>query len=204
MKKNDFNVLIAEDDEIVRDVIAKALSEEGYSVRIAEDGLAAIKLLKLEDINLVITDLKMPGADGMEVLQAAKRINPKTAVVVLTAYGTLETALQVIKEGAYDYALKPFVIQELLLVVRNCYKMAVLMDEKEELTKHIRDTYRNLQIISNISSSNNSNIILDTLERIKRLKEIGVIDESEHKILKEKLISGINHNKTLHLKYLGI
>jgi len=200
VKKGDFNVLIAEDDEIVRDVIAKAVSEEGYSVLIAEDGLTAIKLLKLEDINLVITDLKMPGADGMEVLQTAKRVNPKTAVVVLTAYGTLETALQVIKEGAYDYALKPFVIQELLLVVRNAYKMAVLMNEKEELAKHLRDTYRNLQIINNISNSNNSDVILDTIERIKRLKEIGIIDEPEHKILKEKLISGREYIKALYLK----
>ncbi len=187
MKKNEFKILVAEDDEIVRDVIVKAISSEGYSVFVASDGLAAIRLLRLEDIKLVITDLRMPGADGMEVLRNAKTINSKIAVVVLTAYGTINTTLQVIKEGAYDYALKPFMIQELLLVVRNAYDRAVLISENEELSKHLRETYRNLETIKTLGGSS-AVVKLDTIERIERLKELNIIDASEAEILRGKII----------------
>ncbi len=195
MEKSDFKVLVAEDDEIVRDVIVKAISSEGYSVVVAHDGLAAIRLLRLEDIKLVITDLKMPGADGMEVLRNAKRISPKIAVVVLTAYGTIDTTLRVIKEGAYDYALKPFMIQELLLVVRNAYDRAVLIRENEELSRHLRETYRNLETIKTFGSSNSTAVKLDTIERIERLKELNIISASEADILRETIIPGKESTK---------
>ncbi len=125
-------------------MIVKFLSEEGYSVIVANDGHAAIKFLRLEDIKLVLTDLRMPGADGMEVLRTAMQINPKIAVVLITAYGTLDTALDAMKEGAYDYIVKPFVMQQLLLVVRNAYKMANLIEENEKLSKHLKEVYRKL------------------------------------------------------------
>ncbi len=188
MEKSEFKILIAEDDEMVRDVIVKFLTDEGYSVVAANDGLAAIRLLRVEDINLVITDLRMPGADGMEVLRTAIRINPKIAVVVLTAYGTLDTTLEVMKEGAYDYTLKPFVMQELFLVVRNAHERAILISENEELSNHLKETYRNLETIKTLAISDNAAVILDTIERIERLKDIGIIDTAEAEILKERLI----------------
>ncbi|MBI4697835.1 MAG: response regulator [Nitrospirae bacterium] len=196
MDKKEFKVLIAEDDEIVRDVIVRAISGDGYSVVVANDGLAAIRLLRLEDIKLVITDLRMPGADGMEVLRNAKRVDPKIAVVVLTAYGTLDTTLQVIKEGAYDYALKPFVIQELLLVVRNAYERAVLIRDNEELSSHLKETYRNLETIRTLGSSNDTVVKLDNVERIERLRKLGIINADEAETLKEKIISGREYIKS--------
>jgi DNA-binding NtrC family response regulator len=105
--KSSFKILIAEDDEIVQDVIVKFLEDEGYRVVLANDGLEALKILRRDDIRLVLSDLRMPGADGMEVLRTAMQINPRIAVVILTAYGTLDTALEAMKEGAYDYIVKP-------------------------------------------------------------------------------------------------
>ena len=76
MKKNGIKILVVDDDEIVREVIISLLSSEGYTVRSAKDGLDAIKILKMENINLVITDLRMPGADGIEVLKEAIKNGP--------------------------------------------------------------------------------------------------------------------------------
>ncbi len=198
MEKSKFKILVADDAEMVREVIVKFLSEEGYSVVAASDGLAAIRLLRLEDIKLVITDFRMPGADGMEVLRSAMKINPKIAVVIVTAYGTLDTALEVMREGAYDYILKPFKMQELLIVVRNAYNRAILISENEELSNHLRETYRNLEIIRTLGSTKNTAITVDCLERIERLKELNIIDAAEAKILKERLISGSGESKDIN------
>jgi DNA-binding NtrC family response regulator len=147
VNKRDFKILIAEDDEMVRDVIEKLLTEEGYSVVIANDGLEAVKMLRMENICLVLTDLRMPGADGMEVLRTAVQVNPKTSVVILTAYGTLDTALEAMKAGAYDYIVKPFVMQQLILVVRNAFNLCNLFEENEELKGLLRKAFRDLENI---------------------------------------------------------
>jgi DNA-binding NtrC family response regulator len=189
VEKRDFRILIAEDDGIVRDVILKFLTDQGYTALVATDGHDAIRLLRMEDIKLVLTDLRMPGADGMDVLRNAVRINPRTAVVLMTAYGSLDTALEAMKEGAYDYIVKPFVMQQLLLVVRNAYRMAELMEENEELAAHLRDTYRNLEIIGNIASSGDNRIIRESAERIERLRELRVLGNDEADSLRKMLIS---------------
>jgi two-component system response regulator AtoC len=158
VKKAEFKVLVAEDDDIVRDVIVKFLTDEGYSVLVANDGVEAIKMLRLEDIKLVLTDLRMPGADGMEVLRSSMRVDPNIAVVIITAYGTLDTALEAMKEGAYDYVVKPFVMQQLLLVVRNAFKMAMLMEENNKMADQLKETHRKLEAIK-ISGVQNTEII---------------------------------------------
>ncbi|HDH06389.1 MAG TPA: sigma-54-dependent Fis family transcriptional regulator [Nitrospirae bacterium] len=186
LKKSEFKVLVAEDDAIVRDVIVKFLSEEGYSVVVAEDGHAAIKLLRLEEIKLVLTDLRMPGADGMDVLRAAIRMNPKIAVVLLTAYGTLDTALEAMKEGAYDYIVKPFVMQQLLLAVRNAYNMMNLIEENENLSGQLKETYRDLEHAKTSGNSMGNVVMPDPGEMIEKLRELNVIDADEARSLKEK------------------
>ena len=165
MKKADFKVLVAEDDDIVRDVIVKFLTDEGYSVVVAKDGLEAVKMLRLEDIKLVLSDLRMPGADGMEVLRSSMRINPNIAVVIITAYGTLDTALEAMNEGAYDYIVKPFVMQQLLLVVRNAFIMAMLMDENKKLVNELKETHRKLEAFK-ITAVQNT-VIIDEPEEAK-------------------------------------
>ncbi len=122
MTKREFRILVADDDEIARDVIQLLLTNEGYTVFTARDGLDAIRMMRIEDVSLVITDLRMPGADGIEVLKSALLINPDIAVVILTAYGTLDTTLQAMKEGAYDYLTKPFKGQEIIFVAERAFK----------------------------------------------------------------------------------
>lgn len=179
MEKSDFKILIAEDDAMVRDVIVKFLSDEKYPVVVAHDGHEAIKLLRLEEIKLVLTDLRMPGADGMEVLRTAVRNDPNIAVVLLTAYGTLDTALDAMREGAYDYIVKPFVMQQLLLVVRNAFRIVNLVEEKQELLYYLQETYRELEQMKKIGNVMMSN---DSPENRTRLKELNIVDKSENEI----------------------
>lgn len=191
MKKSDFKILIAEDDEIVRDVMVRFLHDEGYSVIAAHDGVSAIKLLRVEDIRLVLTDLRMPGADGMEVLRTAIQINPKAAVVILTAYGTLDTALEAMKEGAYDYVVKPFVMQQLLLVVRNAYQMTNLIEENDELSRHLKEIYRNFEEFKNNQVEKGVSDEMEKLDIIDKLEKLGIIDSEEAVMLRNRATSGV-------------
>lgn len=190
MKKADFRILIADDDEITRDVIATLLSREGYRTCAVKDGIEAIRVLRIENIALVITDLRMTGADGIEVLKHAVRINPDVAVVILTAFSSLETTLEAVKEGAYDYLTKPFSIQQILILVERAFKRAILIGENKELSKCLRDTYREVEIARAVVKSNSPEITASWLERLERLKELHVLTIQEADILKERLIRG--------------
>jgi DNA-binding NtrC family response regulator len=188
--KKEFKILVADDDEIAREVISSLLSKEGYSVLSARDGLEAIKILRMENVTLVITDLRMPGADGIEVLKHAVRTDPDIAVVVLTAYGTLDTTLEAIKEGAYDYLTKPFKAQEMLILADRAYKRSLMINENRELIKHLRDTYRDLEIIKTVASSNNPEVTTAWIERLEKLKVMNILTDDETLILKESLVKG--------------
>ena len=190
MEKRDFKILVAEDDVMVRDVIVKFLAEEKYPVVVANDGIEAIKLLRLEDIKLVLTDLRMPGADGMEVLRAAVRTDPDIAVVLLTAYGTLDTALEAMREGAYDYVVKPFVMQQLLLVVRNAFRMSNLLEENQNLSYYLKEMYRNLEAMKMLENERNDKVKRKSANKLESMVEIDTGDRKEETVKAKRLSSG--------------
>ena len=198
MEKRDFKILVADDDEIARDVISSLLSKDGYPVVLAKDGIEAIRALRLEDIGLVITDLRMPGADGIEVLKYTVRKNPDIAVVIITAYGTLDTALEAIKEGAYDYMTKPYKVQEIIALAEKAFKRGLLIQENKELIQHLRDTYRDIEVIRTIAGSKNPEITTSWMERLERLKRMNVLTADEVVILKERLTKGYGRGEDTH------
>jgi two-component system response regulator PilR (NtrC family) len=190
VEKKNFRILVADDDDIVRDVITTLLSRDGFSVTSVSDGLEAINLLRSEDVHLVISDLMMPGADGIEVLRFAVRSKPDIAVVILTAYGTLDTTLEAIQAGAYDYLTKPFKAQEMSILAERAFQRAQLIDDNRELKKNLRDTYRDLGLLKNIVASNNPELTSGWLERIEKLKTMNVLLAQEADMLKERLVKG--------------
>ncbi|MCX8030428.1 MAG: response regulator [Thermodesulfovibrionales bacterium] len=196
MTKEDFKILVADDDDIVREVISSILLKEGYTVLTAQDGLEAIRILMMQDIHLVLTDLRMPRGDGIEVLKHAVRNYPDSAVVILTAFGSLDSALDALKEGAFDYLTKPFRVQELLFVVEKAYKRALNIEEQKELKKQLRETYRDLDLINKISKNNDPELILSYLERIAKLVELKIINQHEAEILKERLVKSDAEGKS--------
>lgn len=196
MVKNNFKILVAEDDDIVREVISSILLKEGYCVFTAKDGLEAIRMLMIDDMNLVLTDLRMPNADGIEVLRQAVKNAPDCAVVILTAYGSLDNALDALKEGAFDYLKKPFRIQELLFVVEKAYKRTLYLNEQREFKKFLRDTYKDLELINKIAKNNDPDITVSWIERIDKLVNMDILSPHEAAILKERLVLGDAERKS--------
>lgn len=111
-------VLVVDDEKFIRDILADFLGMEGYVVRTADDGVSAITELRRTRYDMVISDLKMPNMGGLELLREVNQSNPDTLTVIMTGFGTVETAIDAMKRGAYDYILKPFKVEEIVHIVQ--------------------------------------------------------------------------------------
>src|SRR5580698_8418042 len=111
-------VLIVDDEKFIRDILADFLGMEGYVVRTAEDGAAALVELGRTRYDMILSDLKMPRMGGIELLAAIGQAAPSALTVIMTGFGTVETAIDAMKRGAYDYILKPFKVEEVIHVVQ--------------------------------------------------------------------------------------
>jgi DNA-binding NtrC family response regulator len=136
-------ILVIEDEASIRRVLVKILSEESnsYMVDAAEDGLMGIDMIKETDYDLVLCDIKMPKMDGIEVLEAAKKIKPETAIVMISGHGDLDTAVETMRLGAFDYISKPPDLNRLLNTVRNALDNTELVVENKRLKKKVSQKY---------------------------------------------------------------
>jgi len=136
-------ILIIEDEAAIRRVLVKILSEENdsYEVTEAEDGLVGIDLIKKEDYDLVLCDIKMPKMDGVEVLEAAKKIKPEVPIVMISGHGDLESAVNTMRMGAFDYISKPPDLNRLLNTVRIALDRKELVVENTRLKKKVGKKY---------------------------------------------------------------
>ncbi|HLW32099.1 MAG TPA: sigma-54 dependent transcriptional regulator [Aequorivita sp.] len=136
-------ILIIEDEASIRRVLVKILSEENkkYEVFEAEDGLAGMELIKKEDFDLILCDIKMPKMDGVEVLEAVKKIKPEIPMVMISGHGDLETAVNTMKLGAFDYISKPPDLNRLLNTVRIALDRKELVVENTRLKKKVSKNY---------------------------------------------------------------
>jgi len=125
----------------VRESLAEILRDAGYEVQAAADGTAAFAALDARDFGLVITDIRMPGADGIAVLKRAREISPQTLVLVMTAHGSVETAVEALRAGATDYILKPVVFDELLAKVERLIELRQLMWQAQMLRREVEARY---------------------------------------------------------------
>src|SRR5512135_2290704 len=132
-------ILLVDDHQPFRDSLAKILAGEGFRVFPANDGEEALDILRREFIHLVVTDLKMPKMDGVELLKVAKTIRPETEVILITGYGTVDTAVTAMKDGAFDYIQKPFKPREILKLVRKALEKQSLVLENRMLQERIKD-----------------------------------------------------------------
>ena len=155
-------ILIIEDEAAIRRVLVKILSEENsaYQVTQAEDGLEGIEKIRDEDFDLVLCDIKMPKMDGVEVLQAAKKIKPETPMVMISGHGDLDTAVQTMRLGAFDYISKPPDLNRLLNTVRIALNSKELVVENKRLKKKVSKNYQM------IGQSNAISEIKDMIEKV--------------------------------------
>lgn len=130
VRQNPTRILLADDDPQFCDILEEYLSQLGYSVVIAHDGQEALEKFGENRLRLVLSDLQMPRMDGLELLDRIKQIDPQATVIVLTGFGTIETAVDAIKKGAYDFVTKPVKLEHLQLIIARAL-------EKDQLQKQL-------------------------------------------------------------------
>jgi two-component system response regulator HydG len=143
------DILLVDDEKSVRSTLAVLLQKTGYRVEESAAGGEAIDKMTNRFYDLVITDLKMEPVDGIEVLKKSKEINPSTEVVVMTAYSTVESGVEAIKLGAYDYIQKPFEKEEFLIIIEKALERKNLLNEVEHLQNELKEKYRFENIVGN-------------------------------------------------------
>lgn len=137
--RNKIKLLIVDDEKSSRDVLVGLLSNEERMISIARNGLEAKELLDRDSFDMVLTDLNMPGMDGMELLRYVRQKDDAPLVIMITGYASLESTLTAIEAGAYDYITKPFKLAEMEVLVRNACEKILLVREKEALAHRIEE-----------------------------------------------------------------
>ena len=134
-------ILVVDDELSMREFLSILLEREGYATCLAEDAEAALRFLESEEFSLVISDVNMPGLDGIRLLERIKKLSPETAVLLVTAFTTAEQAVEAMKLGAYDYIAKPFKVEEIKVLVRNALEKRTLQQENLRLKQAIQERY---------------------------------------------------------------
>jgi DNA-binding NtrC family response regulator len=162
MKK--LNILVVEDGQSQREMLRDFLVREGHTVAEAENGDTAIQSVLKGHFDMILLDYKMPGMDGMQVLKEVKKINPEIDVIIITAYGTIETAVEAMKEGAIDYITKPVEFDDLLIHVDRVSERRTLIRENEILRKELKEKGVTMDKI--IFQSPKMNVLINMANRI--------------------------------------
>ena len=131
------SILIVDDEESVRDSLYNWFIEDGYHVECAENANKALSMLENEGFDIILADIKMPGMDGLEMLRRIKLLKSDSIVIVMTAFATVDTAVQALKDGAFDYVTKPFDPDDLSHLIRNASKQIALSEENENLKQKV-------------------------------------------------------------------
>src|SRR5687768_8217502 len=139
MSDDAATLLVADDDPGLRESLQRTLTRAGHRVMLASDGRAALEQLRAGGVDLVLTDLKMPGLTGLELLRAGKEVAPDVDVILLTAFGTVEEAVSAMKDGAYDFLTKPFRREQLLKLVDKALERRALIEKNKALQQRLDD-----------------------------------------------------------------
>src|SRR5579859_4046412 len=142
------SILIVEDEAKMRRLLELDLGEDGFTTLSAADAESGLKLLREQPVDIVVTDLKLPGMGGLEFLQAAKRLNAALPVVVMTAFGSIETAVEAMKAGASDYVLKPFSLAEMRMVLHKELDVGKLREENRSLREALGQRYAHPNVVA--------------------------------------------------------
>jgi DNA-binding NtrC family response regulator len=191
MEARQPRILIVDDEPNIRQGLAEALQDQGYEIEQAASGEAALELLQMKPFDLVLVDLVMEEMDGIEVLREINRQWPQTEVVIITAHGTIETAVKALKEGAYDYLTKPINVKRFRSYVHNILRTQELQEENRLLREQLRTEQEYSQIIGR------SEKLLTILEMIEQLAptDVNILIEGESGTGKE-LVAHAIHQKS--------
>lgn len=158
-----YRILVVDDEELQREMLGGFLQKEGFSVSLADSGETALKLCQDEFFEVALIDLKMPGMDGIELLSRLKEINPEIQLIVITAHGSIETAVEAMRKGAFHYVNKPVDLEELKINVKKALENQKVLSENRFLKEQLEEKYKDLKIIGE------SKAIRDVLSTVARV-----------------------------------
>ncbi len=183
------SLLIVDDEESVRDSLYNWFIEDGFAAGCAESAGAALSMLENNHFDIILTDIKMPGMDGLELLKRIKTIRKETIVIIMTAFATVDTAVQALKDGAFDYVTKPFDPDDLSHLIRNASRQIMLSQENEQLRQHL-----SLEHVEDIIG--NSETIREVLHEVQQVaaSNASVIITGESGTGKELFAKAIHAN----------
>jgi len=164
MKKN---ILLADDEATFRETFAKVLDEEGMEVTAVANGTDAIDAITKQSYAVAILDIQMPGADGIKVLREIMRARPETRVIMITAYGTVEMAVEAIKLGACDYVMKPVMFEDVLAKIQQHFRYLELQKENRELTDELDGKFDIGQIVGQTPAMQ---AVFEVIRKVARTK----------------------------------
>jgi DNA-binding NtrC family response regulator len=165
------SILIVDDEDSVRDSLYNWFIEDGYEVECAENAKQALSILETKNMDIILADIKMPGMDGLEMHRRIRSLNKDSIVIIMTAFAAVDTAVQALKDGAYDYITKPFDPDDLSHLIRNASSQISLKDENEALRNKL------------VSLENVENLIGSSEAMIKVLKEVEQVAQSSSPVI---------------------
>lgn len=183
-------VLIVDDDEAIRHMLAAVLGKEGIIVHAAKDGAEAVNLFAMHRMPVVLMDIRMPRLSGMQALAEIHKIDRSAAVILMTAFAEVETAVRAIKEGAFDYIIKPFDIEELKLLVGRALQMRGLRDDNAALHRALSESYRTNRILT---ASPRMGELLQTIAKVAK-SQATVLVTGESGTGKELVAASIHYS----------
>jgi DNA-binding NtrC family response regulator len=168
---NNISLLVVDDEESVRDSLYNWFIEDGFRVQCAENAKVALTILESGSFDIILADIKMPGMDGLEMHRRIKKLNPDSIVIIMTAFASVETAVQALKDGAYDYITKPFDPDDLSHLIRNAARQVEIKAENEALKNRI------------VNLENIDDIVGNSEAMMKVLKEVGSVSQSNSSVI---------------------
>jgi DNA-binding NtrC family response regulator len=187
---NQANILVAEDEELMRSILRQILSGEGYRVLTADSAETALEIFSGEEVDVVLTDIKMPGMDGLELLDQIKTVDGEAIVIIMTAYSSVDSAVAALRKGAYDYITKPFVNEDLLQTVKNAIRTKNLFRENRNLRRELDKHYSFTELIGTSSALQS---VFRLIEKVSATN-ISILIQGESGTGKELVARAIHHH----------